>query len=143
MWSLFPHLESTGQRVRMTIHGARLSLSCLSTQTLHPVLSTPVAPLRTQTHTHKRGWAKAQTRKLSTVHSFSHLALPVAQTFSQLSKSLPVLLLCLLLAQRPGSFSYLHLPTGRREVQKAPWPSPPHLPSPGIFQVRAQTSALF
>lgn len=82
---------------------------------------------------------------MSTVHSFSHLVLPV---LLQLSSSLPAFYysLCLLVSQRPGSFSNLHLPRGREqqgEVQKAPWPSLPHLPSLGIFHFQAQTSALF
>lgn len=93
---------STGQRVRITIHGAPLSLSLsLSLYSVSPpsfFLDSPSPPYThihtlSGTHTHKRGWAKPHEDKkvhMSTVHSFTPLVLPVAQTFSQLSKSLPV-----------------------------------------------------
>lgn len=142
---------SAGQRVRITIHGAQFSLS-LSLYWISPPrfegAHQPPTHKLSGTHTHKRGWAKARIRKLSTVYSSRHLELPVAQTFSQFSKSCPVFCssLCLLLSQRPVLFSSMHLPIGWEqweEVQQAPWPSLPLLPSLGIFHIRAQTSALF
>lgn len=120
----------------MTIHGAPLSVSVSLLSLSTPFWESPSPPYTHKhahtlcgTHTHKRRMGYSTEKKV--VHSFSHPVLPVAQTFSQLSPKL-FLFSALLLSQRPASFSHLHLPTGReqrREVQKAPWPSLPHLPS--------------
>lgn len=125
----------------------------ISSRSLHPVLREPDSPLHTHTHTFwythtgKRGWAKPLTRKFTCPLSFlfSLLRSPSLRlsisTIQKSSCSSPQPLL----AQRPASFN-LHLATGReqwREVQKAPRPSLPHLPSLGIFHIRAQTSTLF
>lgn len=93
----------------MTIHGAPFSPHSIS-----PPCCEIMLPPYTHTHTHKRGWAKACTRS-------AHCCSSSISTFQKSS--------CFLLSQRPGSFSYLHLTTGReqqREAQKTPWLSLPH-----------------
>lgn len=124
------------QHVRMTIHGAPicshfLSLN-LSTLFLENEPITPPQHTHTFQHTKEDGLVHRQESS-HVCCPFFHPVIPVAQMFSQPSTSLPVFCsLCLFRLTKTWFIQRLQLPTGReqwREVQKAPWPSLPHLPS--------------
>ncbi len=150
---------STGQRVRMPIHGAPLSLSPSlysvspprSERARHP----PYTHTHTHTHTHTFWRTYTQKRMGYTTDEKVHissLSVVLCSLSFKLSLNFPKVFLfsavpCALSSHKDLVHSvtciYLRGREQWREVQKAPWPSLPHLPSLGIFHIRAQTSALF
>lgn len=139
---------STGQHVRMTIHGAPLSLCLLS---ISPPRFERARHPSTHTYTHTHSLAHVHTKEDGLKHgqeSCPFCQSSSAQTFSQLSRKSSCFLLCSSPLTKTcfillPAFTYGEASRHRgREVQKAPWPSLPHLPSLGIFHIRAQTSTL-